>query len=47
MMYALNDPLISLVFFNGFIILKWMLKCVLLVKNEDIYIYNKLVCTGE
>ena len=40
MMYALNDPRTSLVFIDCFIVLKWMLKCVLLLRIKiDIYIY--------
>ena len=38
MMYALNDPRTSLVFFDCFIVLNWMTKCVLLVRIK-IYIY--------
>ena len=35
MMYALNDPRASLIFIDCFIVLKWMLKCVLLVQISD------------
>ena len=40
MMYALNDPLASMVFIDCFIVLKLMLKCILLERKRYIYIID-------